>query len=260
MYLSRNAFFPFFFYGLIVLLTIVLLQGCSGCTQDYPDGGTFHHSQQTHDYRGTNKPMTRTEELLEEYERNLKENTDNIDIRDIWQKPEVVLDLLGNLDGKVVADIGAGPYGYFSLRIASRTKAEKVIAIDINQEALDHIEEYARALFPETGPAKLEPRLATDNDPMLKPGEADVILIVNTTIYFKNRLQYFENLQRGLAIGGHLMVIDYKKKKTPIGPPLESRIALGQLESDLVSSGYELISSDDKTLEFQYIITAMKRE
>ncbi len=36
-----------------------------------------------------------------------------------WQNPDLVLDKLGNLDGKVVADIGAGT-GYFTFRLADR--------------------------------------------------------------------------------------------------------------------------------------------
>ena len=64
----------------------------------------------------------------------------NIEIRGIWQKPNVVIKRLGDLEGKVVADIGAGPYGYFTLRIAHQTAAEKIIALDIDQNAIKFIE------------------------------------------------------------------------------------------------------------------------
>ena len=45
-----------------------------------------------------------------------------------WQKPDEVIASLGPLDGKTVADIGAGT-GYFAFPIAK--KAAKVMAIDI---------------------------------------------------------------------------------------------------------------------------------
>ena len=45
------------------------------------------------------------------------------------------------LDGKTVADIGAGT-GYFAFPLAK--KAAKVIAIDIDQRFLDYIEQRKR--------------------------------------------------------------------------------------------------------------------
>ncbi|MEO1513401.1 MAG: class I SAM-dependent methyltransferase [Bacteroidota bacterium] len=240
-------------YHFLIALSLLMITACQQCQSGFTSGATYHHQNQTHEYDPGTAPGSSVDGSDEE-------NGENIDIRDIWQKPSVVLDILGDLEDKVVADIGAGPYGYFSLRVASQTKAKKVIAIDIDQEALDFIDEAGKALLPETASTKLEARLATDNDPKLQEGEADIILIVNTTIYFEDRLQYFRNLQRGLASGGHLVVIEFKKKKTPFGPHLEDRVSLGQLERDLLASGYELVSSDDKTLEFQYIITAIKKD
>lgn len=61
----------------------------------------------------------------------------------MWQKPDLVLNTLGNLENKVVADIGAGT-GYFSFRLAMRAK--KVIAIDIDKDVLDTIGQYTARL------------------------------------------------------------------------------------------------------------------
>ena len=67
----------------------------------------------------------------EEFESEAKayESADRV----IWQKPDLVIDQLGNVNGKVVADLGAGT-GYFSRRIAY--KGAKVIAIDIDPQAI----------------------------------------------------------------------------------------------------------------------------
>ena len=54
-----------------------------------------------------------------------------------WQKPEKTIASLGPLDGKTVADIGAGT-GYFSFPISKQ--AAKVIAIDIDKRFLDYID------------------------------------------------------------------------------------------------------------------------
>src|SRR5690606_25963163 len=58
--------------------------------------------------------------------------------RVIWQKPDLVLSLLGNLKGKTVADIGAGT-GFFAFRIANQ--GARVIAIDIDPRAIAWIDE-----------------------------------------------------------------------------------------------------------------------
>ncbi|MEL6865285.1 MAG: class I SAM-dependent methyltransferase [Bacteroidota bacterium] len=251
-----------FAFSVSVLFCSLSILCLVSCEPTY-DKATRHHSEHKHDYHdhdhdhdhshaqnagGQSISTTDSLEALQPY----------IDIRDIWQKPEVVLHQLGDLKGKVVADIGAGPYGYFSLRIASQTEAKKVIAIDIDQEALAFIEEARQAFLPANVRDRLEARLVTSNNAKLNPGEVDVVLIVNTAIYFDSRIDYFKNLRTGLAPGGRLVIIDYKKKQTPIGPPVEKRIALGLIEQELLEAGYRLLASDDKTLEFQYIVTAIK--
>ena len=54
--------------------------------------------------------------------------------RTIWQQPRMIIQRLGNLQNKVVADIGAGPHGYFSFQLAG--EAKKVLAVDIDREVL----------------------------------------------------------------------------------------------------------------------------
>ncbi len=131
---------------------------------------------------------------------------------------------------------------------------EKIIAIDIDKAAIDYME-AAKAKWPDKL-GKIETRLVEPNDPKLKLGEADIVLIVNTAIYFEDRIAYFKNLRKGLAPGGKLVIIDYKMRNTPVGPPVSSRIPLGKMEQDLQSAGYTKVFSDDRTLEFQYIVTA----
>lgn len=175
--------------------------------------------------------------------------------RGIWQKPELVLNLLGDLEGKTVADIGAGT-GFFSLRLAP--KAEKVIAIDIDPRFVNFLDSLKiRELSPEMQ-SRLETRLAKPDDPLLGPEEADVVLIVNTYMYLKNRVDYLENLLKGISPGGILLIIDFKKKRTPVGPPSDVRIPLYQVEEDLYEAGYRNIQTNDTALDYQYIVIAEK--
>jgi 2-polyprenyl-3-methyl-5-hydroxy-6-metoxy-1,4-benzoquinol methylase len=167
-----------------------------------------------------------------------------------WQKPDEVIASLEPLDQKTVADIGAGT-GYFAFPLAK--KAAKVIAIDIDQRFLDYIEQKKRA---QKVGANVETRITTPDSPGLKPGEADIVLIVDTYHHIENRIDYLKKLKKDLAKGGVLVIVDFKKEKTPPGPPLELRVAREQVESELRSAGFAVVSADRDLLPYQYIITA----
>ncbi|MEM8909127.1 MAG: class I SAM-dependent methyltransferase, partial [Bacteroidota bacterium] len=173
------------------------------CKSEY-NNTTAHPLKNTHNYPTSG---TAAEESNEE------EAIYDSGNRWIWQKPELVIERLGNLDNKTVADIGAGPYGYFSFRIAAQTTAKKVIAADINEEVFNFIND-AKKLLPESTRDRLEPRVVKPDNPMLAAGEADVVLIVNTASYFEDRLSYFQNLRKGIASGGKIVIIDFKKRNT----------------------------------------------
>jgi len=177
--------------------------------------------------------------------------------RAIWQKPGLVIDKLGDLSQKTVADIGAGT-GYFSYRLAK--KARKVIAIDIEQGMLDYIDSMSHYLI--LGPNNvLENRLANAAEPNLGKDEVDVILIINTIAYVPQLPQYLQTLKKGLKPNGTLMIIDYKMKRLPINaPPKSERIYLDKLEDMLIDGGYEIAETDDTSLDYQYILQATNVE
>lgn len=169
-----------------------------------------------------------------------------------WQNPELVLEKLGDLNGMVVADIGAGT-GYFTFRMA-RT-ADKVIAIDIDQRFLDYIDERKRE-FPDGGLDNVVTRLTEESSPNLKPNEADVVLMVNTYHFIENRIDYFEKVKNGLAPGGRLIVVDFKEGKIPVGPPDDIKVSPEVVFSELEDAGFQEFQIDQKSLEYQYIIIA----
>ena len=148
---------PFFIQ--IIALTLLSLAACKWNVQ----GGD-----------SIDKTPAETESRTGDYE-NEAEQYESAD-RVIWQKPDLVIQQLGNVDGKVVADLGAGT-GYFSRRIAY--KGATVIAIDIDPKAILWMEEQ-KARFPLELRNRLIIRQAEPNDPKLNPEEVDIVLLVNT--------------------------------------------------------------------------------
>jgi len=167
-----------------------------------------------------------------------------------WQKPEKTIASLGPLDGKTVADIGAGT-GYFSFPISKQ--AAKVIAIDIDKRFLDYIDRKKQTL--KVG-ANIETRLTKPDSSGLKPGEADMVLIVDTYHHIEGRIEYLKKLKKCLRKDGVLVIIDFKKLNPPPGPPVELRIAEEQVESELKSAGFTIASEDRDMLPYQYVIKA----
>ena len=174
--------------------------------------------------------------------------------RGIWQKPDMVISLLGDLENKTVADIGAGT-GYFTFRLVP--KAKKVIGIDIDRRFIDFLDSV-KVRLPEKYRTRFETRLARPQDPLLRPAEVDAVMIVNTYAYIDDRVRYLRTLLKGLVPGGQLLIIDFKKNNLPIGPPEEYKIALSQVERELVTAGFRIHKIDKDALDYQYIILAEK--
>ncbi|MCB0686398.1 MAG: hypothetical protein KDC53_07730 [Saprospiraceae bacterium] len=90
----------------------------------------------------------------------------------------------------------------------------------------------------------------------MKKGEADAVLIVNTYAYLQNRVAYFSNLQQVLKPNSEIVIIEFKLKNIPNGPPEEEKVPISTVEAELKSAGFKDIDVDDQTLDYQYIVTA----
>jgi len=174
----------------------------------------------------------------------------------IWHNPKTLTQRLGDLSDKTVANIGAGPYGYFSIEIAD--EAKKVIAIDIDPKAIHFIDSIRQQLLPLAIQDNLETRLVEPDNPKLRFEEVDVVTIRETYAYLPNRINYLKTLRRGIKDGGKLLIVDFKMRKLPEGPPQSEKVPLFQVERDLEKAGYRIALVDDLSLAYQYIVVAVK--
>ncbi len=229
-------------YTAILLFPVFLMMAGVSCkwdTREQPASG-----------RPIEQPDTAKQSIGFENEAEQYESADRV----IWQKPDLVIQQLGDVEGKVVADLGAGT-GYFSRRIAY--KGAKVIAIDIDPKAIQWMEEQ-KARFPLELQDRLVIRLAEPDDPKLNPNEVNIVLLVNTYSYIQNRVAYFSRLKESVRPGGYILIIDFKKKETPFGPPIEERVDVRDVEKELLESGFSINNVDEGSLDYQYIIKAQR--
>lgn len=175
------------------------------------------------------------------------ENRDRIE----WQKPQQITESLGNLEGKTIADIGAGT-GYFSFRLAEA--GAKVLALDVDDRFLKYIKNKKIEL----GDSLIQTRKVPYDDPQLDSNSVDMVIIVDTYHHIENREKYFAKVLYGLKEGGQLIVIDFKKEETPHGPPLEMRVSGLDVLKELQQAGYSKTIIDVSSLPFQYKVVAKK--
>lgn len=205
----------------------------------------FAACQETTHHHNANKHMNESdfEALVERFE-----NRD----REQWQQPNKVIAILGDINDKIVADIGAGT-GYFAFRLLE--KGAKVIAIDIDERFAEYMEKRKQRLS-KGWRERLSIRIADEDDPHLKINEADIVLIVNTYHHIQNRVNYFRDLQKNININGQLFIVDFKKGRMPVGPPNGLKIAASTVQEELQEAGYHTVTIDNETLKYQYIIKA----
>lgn len=175
--------------------------------------------------------------------------------RQTWQDPKFVIEALGDLNGLIIADIGSGT-GYFTFQMA--VPAKKVIAIDIEQRFLNYIEDRKSEMYDRQLAKKIETRLTTPTNPSLSANEVDVVLMVNTIGYIKDRGQYLNILIDGISNEGRLIIVDYKIGKMPVGPDEQSKVSEADIKLALENAGFILDKVDNQSLQYQYLIKAHK--
>jgi len=148
--------------------------------------------------------------------------------RNSWQKPDTVMHILGNLHGKKVMDLGSGT-GYFSFRLYDA--GAHVICADVDDDFLTYIQNKINEKKVDT--SRITTRKVKFDDPLLQTEEADMVLIVNTYHHIDNRPAYFTKVLSGLKPNGKLIVIDFKKRELPEGPPVKMKLTEKEVETAL---------------------------
>ena len=166
-----------------------------------------------------------------------------------WQKPTRVVRALGLRRGAIVADVGAGP-GYFTIPLARTVgPGGRVYAVD---PGLPHLERL-RARLVTAGIRNVTPVLSRGDDPHLPPRSCDVVLVVNTYHHFPNGPAFLDRAAAALKPGGRLAGIDFEKRETPVGPPVDHRVSREDFLRAATTAGLRLVA-EHRFLPHQYFL------
>jgi ubiquinone/menaquinone biosynthesis C-methylase UbiE len=166
-----------------------------------------------------------------------------------WQRPARLVQSLGLRPGQTVAEIGAGS-GYFVRRFARIVGPRgRVYAVDVEPRMLPILIERLRR----GGIKNVTPVLGRDDDPLLPARSCDLVLVVNTYHHFPGGPRYLRRLRRLLRPGGRLVNVDFHRRETPVGPPVERRVARETFLRDARRAGFRLVR-EATFLPYQYCL------
>ena len=169
--------------------------------------------------------------------------------RKIWQNPEEILSAAEIKPQWTAADLGCGS-GYFTTILARQVK--KVYAIDVQKEMLDFLQDKIRRLKI----SNIELLLSKTNEIPLENQSVDFLISVNTLHEFDDRDKMIHEMNRVIKPQGRLLIVDFEKKETGFGPPVNIRISRIQAVKLLSRSSFVLVRQKD--LAYHYLLVFTK--
>ncbi len=148
--------------------------------------------------------------------------------------PEDILRQSMPPDLGTLADIGCGS-GFFTVAAARLYPQTRILAIDHQQDMLDFVRERAQ----EARLGNVETVLSQATHLPFADGSLDAVLMSNVFHDIPERDAMRDEVHRVLRPGGVYLLIEWEKKETPMGPPLEIRIAAEDLSAILQAGGFE---------------------
>lgn len=169
------------------------------------------------------------------------------------EMPDEVVANMGLQPDHIVADIGAGS-GYFSFRMARLVPQGKVLAVDIQPEMLEMIEQRKR----EMQILNVESIQGRIDNPNLPDNSVDAVLLVDAYHEFSHPYEMLEGIYKALKPGGRLILVEYRGEdpSVPIRP-------LHKMTEQQVVKEMAVFDLDwDDTLDFlpwQHMLIFVKR-
>jgi predicted methyltransferase len=174
--------------------------------------------------------------------------------RDAYQKPHEVITALDLKPGEAIADIGAGS-GYFTFRLARHVgDSGRVYAVDVSPDMIVHLNRRIRDLQVKN----VVSILSAPDDPLLADASIDRFFICDTWHHIGDHPRYLTLLKKMLKPGGQVVMIEFKKAETPVGPPMEMRIDRADLLKEMEANGFKLAAEHSLLLHQYFLVFSVK--
>ena len=160
------------------------------------------------------------------------------DEREREEAPSKAIALLDLAPDTVIADIGAGS-GYYSFRIAPLIPDGKVVAVDIQQEMLDHLKTEAAA----QGIENVQPHLGTIESINLPENTLDAALMVDAYHEFSHPAEMLQSLHKALKPGGKIYLLEYRAEDPDVPIKTLHKMTAAQAIKEYEALGFKFIEN-----------------
>lgn len=135
-----------------------------------------------------------------------------------------------------VADVGCGT-GFFTIPLVRIVGLKgMVFAVDISCEMLNEVKKRIR----KNKLKNVKVLFSKENKIPIGSGKVDYCLLSSVVHELENKTSFFKELKRILKERGRIGIIEWKKIRSPLGPPLEERIPLSVIKQDIIKSGFDI--------------------
>ncbi|HSI78834.1 MAG TPA: class I SAM-dependent methyltransferase [Lunatimonas sp.] len=150
----------------------------------------------------------------------------------------LALDNLPITPESVVADIGAGS-GYYTFRIAPLVPQGTVIAVEIQDEAIDYINEQAHSL----GFDNVVTIKGDETSPNLPENSTDLVIMVDVYHELFHPQEMLREIKAALKPNGKLLLIEYRGEDPQVAIKPLHKMTVEQIEKELTANGFELVQN-----------------
>jgi predicted methyltransferase len=174
------------------------------------------------------------------------------DGRDPYDHRQDVVKAIGLKPGMVVADIGAGT-GLFTRLFAPLVEpGGKVIAVDIAENFVRHIELRAREL----GIRNIEGVVCTAESVNLPPQSIDLAYICDVYHHFEYPHKMMRSIHRALKPGGAVVLIDFQRIEGVSSEFVLRHVRAGQeiFAQEIINAGFRQVEERKGLLKESYFL------
>lgn len=173
------------------------------------------------------------------------------DTRNQEENVELAVKNLPVTKNSIVADIGAGT-GFYTFRIAP--KVSKVLAIELEDEALDYLKQRSKTLKQ----SNVEVVKGSEKAPGVPNGSIDLALMVDVYHELEYPHEYLQALYKALKPGGKIVLVEYKGEDREIPIKKLHKTTTVQISKEVTANGFKFIE-DKEGLPMQHFLIYEKK-
>jgi ubiquinone/menaquinone biosynthesis C-methylase UbiE len=180
-----------------------------------------------------------------------------IESREVFTRRADIVAACGLRPGQTVADVGAGTGLFTRLFSPQVGETGRVIAVDIAQKFLDHIESTTR----QAGLRNIETRLCQADSIGLPPNSVDLVFICDTYHHFEFPTKTMQSVFRALKPGGRVVLIDFRRVEGQSTDWVLTHVRAGQevFEAEVAAVGFKKLK-EPLRLKENYLMMFQKPE